>query len=113
MRTPLTIAMFGNMGLAGPGDVPTRRIRERSSLPTEVRDLFAAIEKHDPRSAIWCVGENITFCVIPRGQVDPALHRIIENEALREEARRLITKYDWPLSNVEGADAVLILAPAQ
>jgi hypothetical protein len=92
--------------------VPTRECRHRDDVPSDIRELFWRIAAHDPAAMLWCSGEPITFCVLPRARVQPEWHRVVDNVELRAEARRLIVKYEWPMANDGGPDAVLVLAPA-
>jgi len=90
--------------------VPTREVRHNDAVPAEVRDFFWRIAAHDAGAMTWRVDEFITFCVTRRPH--PEEHRIIDSIELRNEARRLITKYQWPMVNDQDPDAVLVLGSA-
>lgn len=91
---------------------PTRESRHNRAVPLEIRQLYFRISEVDGLAMAWRLDELVTFCVIPRSHVNPKWHRVIEDVALRDEAKRLITKYQLPMSNSDAPDAVLILAPA-
>jgi hypothetical protein len=92
--------------------VPTRESRHNQVVPLEIRQLYFRISEVDGLAMAWRLGEPVTFCVISRSRVNPKWHRVIDDIALRDEARRLITKYRLPMSNSDDPDTVLILAPA-
>lgn len=98
--------------------VPTRECRHNTNVPTDVRELFWQIAAVDGAAFTWRQGEPYTFCVMSRAlyeraaTVHPGVHRVIDSEELRREARRLIAKYQLPMVNDDGPDAVLVLAPA-
>lgn len=98
--------------------IPTRECRYNTRVPVDVRDLFWKIAVVDKDAMVWRPDEPYTFCVMSKqlfekaSATHPGVHRVIADDELRDEARRIIQKYGWSLVNDDGPDAVLVLSPA-
>lgn len=81
--------------------------------PNKLEPLLEEILDRFPGAREFSQRRHVTLAVIRRADVDPANHFEIDDAELRAVVRDHIRYYHLGISDYDGQDAVLCLAPMQ
>lgn len=75
-----------------------------ATLMVDIAAKLPNVDAHRPDDAL-------AIAVIPRANVVPVFHFVVEDDELRERARELIAEHNNSITNTPGPDTVLIVCP--